>query len=44
VTTLVASPIAAGLLLLAAFALILPLVLRARGKGAVLTQFATDED
>ena len=43
-TTLVASPIAATLLALAAIALILPLILRARGKGDVLAQMAKDED
>ncbi len=42
--TLVASPIAAGLLLLAAFALVMPLILRSRGKGQVLSQVAGDED
>jgi putative tricarboxylic transport membrane protein len=44
VTTLVQSPVAAGLLLLAAVALIVPIILRARGKGAVLAQMAGDED
>ncbi|OJF91296.1 tripartite tricarboxylate transporter permease [Pararhizobium antarcticum] len=43
-SVLVTSPIAAGLLLLAALALIVPLVLRARGRGDVLTKMATDED
>ncbi|TBN39072.1 tripartite tricarboxylate transporter permease [Paracoccus subflavus] len=43
-TTLVASPVAATLLALAALALIVPLILRARGKGAVLSQLASDED
>jgi putative tricarboxylic transport membrane protein len=43
-TTLVSSPIAAVLLALAAIALILPLILRARGKGQVLAQMAKDED
>jgi putative tricarboxylic transport membrane protein len=44
VTSLVQSPVAAGLLLLAAVALIVPIILRARGKGAVLAQMAGDED
>ncbi|MCU0815846.1 MAG: tripartite tricarboxylate transporter permease [Cypionkella sp.] len=44
VTTLVQSPIAATLLALSALALILPLILRARGKGEVLSRVATDED
>ncbi|AXV16986.1 tripartite tricarboxylate transporter TctA [Neorhizobium sp. SOG26] len=44
VTTLVQSPIAAVLLGLAAIALILPLVLRLRGRGNVLTQMAASED
>ena len=43
-TVLVTSPIAAGLLLLAAVALILPLVLRARGKGEMLSHLAASED
>ncbi len=38
------SPISAGLLLLAAAAVIVPLILRARGKGAVLDQLASNED
>jgi putative tricarboxylic transport membrane protein len=44
VTTLVQSPVAAGLLLLATLALIVPIILRARGKGTVLAQMAGDED
>jgi putative tricarboxylic transport membrane protein len=44
VTVLFTSPIAAGLLLVAAIALILPLVLRLRGRGDVLTQMAASED
>ena len=43
-TTLVSTPIAAGLLALAAVALILPLILRARGKGDTLAQIAGDAD
>ncbi|MBT9245930.1 tripartite tricarboxylate transporter permease (plasmid) [Gemmobacter fulvus] len=43
-TSLVSSPVAAGLLLIAALALIVPLILRARGKGQVLSQLAGDED
>ena len=38
------SPIAATLLGIAALALIVPLILRARGKGQVLAQLAGDED
>ena len=41
---LVGSPIAIVLLLLALTALLLPLYLRARGKGKMLSQFGTDED
>lgn len=44
VTFLVTSPISAGLLLLAAAALIVPMILRARGRGDVLAQMASDED
>ncbi len=43
-TVLVQSPIAAVLLGIAALALIVPLILRARGKGQVLAQLAGDED
>lgn len=43
-STLVSTPISAGILLLAALALIVPFVLRLRGKGAVLAQIASDED
>ncbi|MCZ0960938.1 tripartite tricarboxylate transporter permease [Paracoccus benzoatiresistens] len=43
-TTLVGSPVSATLLALSALALIVPLILRARGKGAVLNQLASDED
>jgi putative tricarboxylic transport membrane protein len=43
-TVLVSSPIAATLLVLAAIALIVPLVMRARGRGDVLSQVAGDED
>ena len=43
-TTLVQSPIAAVLLLLAAVALLLPMILRATGRGKVLAQVAADED
>ena len=43
-TVLVHSPISVVLLLLAATALIVPLVLRARGKGKVLAGLAADED
>lgn len=43
-TTLVQSPIAAVLLTLSALALIVPLILRARGKGEFLEKVAGDED
>ncbi|HWL58151.1 MAG TPA: tripartite tricarboxylate transporter permease [Paracoccus sp. (in: a-proteobacteria)] len=43
-TTLVQSPIAATLLGLALLALVVPLILRARGKGQVLAQLGADED
>ncbi|MBA3909067.1 MAG: tripartite tricarboxylate transporter TctA [Rhodobacter sp.] len=43
-TTLVATPLAAALLGIAALALILPLILRLRGKGKVLSQIAGDSD
>ncbi len=43
-TTLVQSPIAAILLLLATAALVLPIILRAMGKGRVLSAVAADED
>ena len=43
-TVLVQSPIAATLLGIAALALIVPLILRARGKGQVLAQLGGDED
>lgn len=43
-TVLVQSPVAAGLLGAALLALVVPLVLRLRGKGAVLSQLAGDED
>ena len=43
-SVLVGSPLAIILLLLAALALFGPMVLRARGKGKVLAQMASDED
>ena len=43
-TTLVSTPIAAGILIAAALALIVPMIMRLRGKGAVLAQIAADED
>jgi putative tricarboxylic transport membrane protein len=43
-TTLVQSPIAAVLLVLAAAALIVPMILRARGRGDTLSQIGTAED
>jgi putative tricarboxylic transport membrane protein len=44
VTVLFTSPISATLLTVAAAALIIPLVLRARGKGQILAQVADDGD
>lgn len=43
-TTLVSTPLAAALLGLAALALIVPILLRLRGKGDVLLQIAGDAD
>ncbi len=43
-TTLVSTPIAATILLAAALALVVPLVMRRQGKGAILAQLASDED
>lgn len=43
-TTLVSTPVSAGLLLVAALALIVPAILRMRGKGDILTQVASDAD
>jgi len=43
-TTLFSTPLSAGLLTVAALALIVPMLMRARGRGAVLSQIATDED
>ena len=43
-TTLVATPVSAGILLVAASAFFVPLIMRMRGKGAVLSQIASDED
>ena len=43
-TILVGSPIAVVLLLLAATAVLLPLYLRARGRGKVLAQLGASED
>ncbi|MBL9058803.1 MAG: tripartite tricarboxylate transporter permease, partial [Mangrovicoccus sp.] len=43
-TVLFTSPIAAVLLAIAAAALIVPLILRMRGEGQVLSQLAGDED
>jgi putative tricarboxylic transport membrane protein len=42
--TLVSTPVAAGILLLAALAFVVPLVLRLRGKGKILAQIAGEED
>jgi putative tricarboxylic transport membrane protein len=44
VTVLLTSPISATLLALAALALIVPQILRARGKGRLLAQMASDGD
>lgn len=44
VTVLFTSPIAAVLLVIAALALIVPLILRARGRGEMLAQLAASED
>jgi putative tricarboxylic transport membrane protein len=43
-STLASTPLAACLLLVAALALIVPPILRLRGKGAVLKQMAGDAD
>ncbi|WP_102961449.1 tripartite tricarboxylate transporter permease [Mangrovicella endophytica] len=43
-TTLVASPISITLLTVALIALVLPIILRMRGRGQVLAQLASDED
>ena len=43
-TTLVSTPLGAGLLFVAFLALVVPPILRWRGKGAVLAQIAGDED
>lgn len=44
VTTLIASPIAATLLVLAAAALIVPILMRRYGRGDILVKIAADED
>ncbi len=43
-TTLVSTPLSATLLAIAALAFFVPLLLRLRGRGQVLSQFGTDED
>jgi putative tricarboxylic transport membrane protein len=43
-TTLVSTPLAAGLLGLAFLALVVPPLMRWRGKGAILSRIAADED
>jgi putative tricarboxylic transport membrane protein len=43
-TTLVSTPISAGILFAAGLALVVPMVMRWRGKGAILAQIASDED
>ena len=44
VMVLFQSPIAAVLFAVAALALVVPLILRARGRGKILEQVASDED
>jgi putative tricarboxylic transport membrane protein len=44
VTVLLTSPISATLLALSAIALFLPMILRARGRGKLLSQLAVDSD
>ncbi len=43
-TTLVSTPLSASILAVSAVALILPIILRMRGKGDILTQMAGDAD
>jgi putative tricarboxylic transport membrane protein len=43
-STLLSSPLSATLLALAALALVVPMLLRLRGRGQVLSQIAGDED
>lgn len=43
-TTLVSTPLAAGLLIVAFLALVVPPYLRWRGKGSILAKIAVDED
>lgn len=43
-TVLLTSPIAAGLLLLATAAVLVPLIMRLRGRGRILTELAASED
>jgi putative tricarboxylic transport membrane protein len=43
-SVLVGSPIAVTLLLLAVCAVVVPLILRARGKGKILSALAANED
>jgi putative tricarboxylic transport membrane protein len=43
-TTLVSTPISAGILFLAALALLVPMFMRLRGNGAILSQIGNDED
>jgi putative tricarboxylic transport membrane protein len=42
--TLVSTPVAAGILMVAVLAFVVPMVLRMRGKGKVLAQIAGNED
>ncbi|NBZ89139.1 tripartite tricarboxylate transporter permease [Stagnihabitans tardus] len=43
-TTLVSTPVSAGILFAAALALVVPMILRLRGRGEVLSRLAADED
>jgi len=44
IMTLVSTPLSATLLVIAALAFLVPMLLRWRGRGRVLSQFGTDED
>ncbi|OWJ75072.1 tripartite tricarboxylate transporter permease [Haematobacter genomosp. 1] len=43
-TVLVSSPVSAGLMTVAVLAFVVPMILRLRGRGKVLSQLAADED
>ncbi|KFI27826.1 tripartite tricarboxylate transporter permease [Haematobacter massiliensis] len=43
-TVLVSSPVSAGLMTVAVLAFVVPMILRIRGRGKVLSQLAADED